>query len=185
MEGELSLFKKVIDMYYDIKQGCQNMKYWFSSIWKDRDWEPENMYTIIVKKLDKMIDYFESSKCMCTFTKKEIRKMKICRNALKSLLSNRIKLDMSYLRVIYRYNNIPVENYTEEELFYDVQANIGGGGLLQELANKRTSKFLQTGFSKNKYKEIFNRCWEHDAYMEKQAMELFTKYFRYSNRWWD
>jgi len=185
MEGVLRLFKKATDMYYDIKQGFQNMKYWFTSIWQDRDWEPANMYLIIIKKLDKMIKYFESDQCMCKYPKKEIRKMMICKNALERLHGKNSVSVFSYIRVIYRYNSIPVDNYTDDDLFYDTMSTCVSEGLLKDLAIARTPSTLQTNFSRKKYKEIYDRCNEHEEYMEKQAMEYFTKYFKYSNRWWD
>lgn len=176
---------KLTDVYYSVKQGLRNIRYWFTTIWCDRDWEPANMYLIIIKKLSTMIAYFESDQCMCKFSKKDIRKMKICKNALERLYKNRSIFVSSYIRVIYRYNNIPVDNYSTDDLFYDTMSKYVSSGLLKDLAIQRMPATLTTHFSRKKYKEIYDRCNEHEEYMEKQAMEYFTKYFKYSNRWWD
>jgi len=45
-------FKNLIYFWYDIKYGVRNLIKWFPIIWKDRNWNHENIYSILIKKLE-------------------------------------------------------------------------------------------------------------------------------------
>jgi hypothetical protein len=52
-------FRDIRNLYYRIKIGISNCIKWFPTIWNDRDYSSYNLLTLMNKKLEFMIEYFE------------------------------------------------------------------------------------------------------------------------------
>lgn len=46
-----------VDPYYETKQGIKNIIKWFPVIWKDRDYDHDYIYSVLLFKLKKQRDY--------------------------------------------------------------------------------------------------------------------------------
>lgn len=51
------LFRLPTSWWSSLKQGVRNLINWFPIIWKDRDWDYDFLYKMIIKKLYNMADY--------------------------------------------------------------------------------------------------------------------------------
>lgn len=181
--------KKIKELYYNIKDGIINLIFWIPIIWKDRDFDSFYMYTMYYKKLEKMINYFESENCVGYIgIEKDIKRMKICKYILQRLVDSDINTYDNYLRMIYRYNNIDVNLYNDIDLDYNLTQGqkILTNPFMEEFYKNQKPKIFDTNFSTKKYKEIFERTYRHQDYMCEQYLTMFSKYFaKYSKKWWD
>ena len=67
MEDKRSFLKKaLVWLRYDAKylhkeiyRGIKNLIYWFPIIWRDRDWDSSNIYSILATKIEKQARYID------------------------------------------------------------------------------------------------------------------------------
>lgn len=71
-------------MFRNIKQGLQNLIYWLSVIWKDRNWDYTFLYRIMEHKLAKMEKFF-IEKAISTNALEDSRNIRLCKLLLQRL----------------------------------------------------------------------------------------------------
>jgi hypothetical protein len=81
--------------YYhkDLYKGIKNLIRWFPVIWKDRDWDQAYLYSILQKKLEHQLAYWQDGKTQGhEGMESDIRYMKICIELIKRMKDNHYEM---------------------------------------------------------------------------------------------
>jgi len=154
-------------LFYQVKEGIENLIVWFPIIWKDRDFDYNYLLYIIIFKTKNMVSFFES-KYSITDWKEEHSKKDL--NALK--------------RVIPLLEYIRDEKY-EDDAFKEHWEKFPAK--LEFIENKDNTKPYKTlkPMSEKEMKS-FKEAWLLSEINYKKAMremgKLITTHFK---GWWD
>ncbi|OZB98104.1 hypothetical protein [Paenibacillus sp. XY044] len=87
----------MLKQLHSLREGVSNLIRWFPIIWRDRDWDQENLYKIVHKKLEHMEDFFRSENTHIKAAKEvadEIREAKVLlANKINTAHTNKVDYD--------------------------------------------------------------------------------------------
>lgn len=76
--------KQIFNFYRKLKQGIENLIYYFRVIWNDRQWDYVFLYRLELKKVQKMIQWWSKGNNV-TSENNVLRDLRICEYLLKVL----------------------------------------------------------------------------------------------------
>lgn len=76
--------KQIFNFYRKLKQGIENLIYYFRVIWNDRQWDYVFLYRLELKKVQKMIQWWSKGNNV-TSKNNVLRDLRICEYLLKVL----------------------------------------------------------------------------------------------------
>ena len=152
-------------IWYNCKYGIMNLIKWCPTIWKDRDWDHEYLYDIMLKKLEFMEDlhrnraHYEGSELIAD-------QMKKCCELIEALLDK-------------EYNK---DGFTKHDKKW------GTSFLEKDGTNYYTfqRKNIITDENKKEEQDEFRLCIEKERELEqKDKEELFETMKDNIDKWWD
>ena len=133
------LWWKFEGKYYhkDFINGVKNLIKWFPIIWRDRDWGPENIYTILQHKLELQAEGIAKRDILVS-SQRQAEIMRTCINLIQ-----KIKED---------YYSLEYSDYSEDKFWFeDIQDKPGFSTLESENISERFEEYFQ------KYPLIYKR----------------------------
>lgn len=176
---------KILDSLNDVGVGLSNLYYWIPTIWKDRNWDYSNIYTILERKIYLQREYIVSNN-RHTSVAMDNRDMTIVLN-----LIDKVKNEY-YCTEYFDYNESTFD-------FVEIDRVDEKGGKLYELKSEIISENLDdylniyknsTRIVKNKFKDeesdktmIPHRVGTHN---HTKAVKLLHKILEQKmSHWWD
>jgi len=159
------------NIWRPFKYGIKNLVRWFPVIWCDRDWDYWFIYKILQKKLDNTSKFLKKYGCHKDALK-DAERIEKCVFTLNRLLKD------EYHEMVFKHHD---RKWGELELkTFPSKDHPGAYGLTTSRPNANTPELRQ------KEREEFRRCSNHQEYMVKQDNEfLFDTMKRYIRTWWD
>ena len=176
---------KILDFLNDVGTGVKNLYFWIPTIWKDRNWDYSNIYTILERKIYLQREYIVSNN-RHTSVSMDNRDMTIVLN-----LIDKVKNEY-YCTEYFDYNESTFD-------FVEIDRVDEKGGKLYELKSEIISENLDdylniyknsTRIVKNKFKDeesdktmIPHRVGTHN---HTKAVKLLHKILEQKmSHWWD
>lgn len=79
------LTTKIKNFIYNIKRGIINLIKWFPVIWKDRDYDYEFVYDLLIKKFDNMEKFYNGDKALSADSKEVAEEIKYAKDLLHKI----------------------------------------------------------------------------------------------------
>jgi hypothetical protein len=159
---------KVVELYYSIKNGIENIINWFPIVWKDRNWDRLYIYILLHHKLRNMEKFFNGYLPYSSpeYTNKINHEIKIAKALCERIIEN------DYLsNALIPYYKIYSDN---DKLMWSEPCNDG------------TGHYRVIFTEDNKQRKLFRRCGKHADYMEKQDIDYLHRYIaKRGSGWWD
>lgn len=176
---------KILDFLNDVGTGVKNLYFWIPTIWKDRNWDYANIYTILERKIFLQRQYIVSNNRHMDVAD-DNRYMTIVLN-----LIDKVKNE-SYLTEYFDYNETTFD-------FVEIDRKDENGGKLYELKTDIISENFDdylniyknsTRIVKNKFKDddsdksvIPHRVGLHNHIKAKRLLHKILE--KKMSRWWD
>ena len=165
------MFQKIKDFPRNFKYGVINLFVWFPVIWKDRQWDHQNIYTVLRHKLhltERLIRHHGHH----LYHLKDADKIKICVNLLDRLIND-------------EYHEMAFKNH--EKKWGEMQLNFKDAadypGMHEAVI---THPNVKTDEDKKAERKEFRRCSKHEADLREKDLDLLFKMMRkHIQSWWD
>lgn len=158
------MLKKLRNLYYNIRNGLENLLIWLPVIWKDRDFDEYYVFKLLYKKFENMEKFFNSEFTWSADAKKMAQEIKIAKNLVKRII------DDNYLE-----NALTEYHKKYGDLKYSFKQVEGQPNLVKLIWDETEES-----------QKIFRRCSKHSNYMKKQDLEYLFNYLNKNiSKWWD
>lgn len=152
-------------LYRSIKEGIDNLIYWFPIIWQDRDFDHYYLIAILRHKMKSMVKFYNGPHAWSLDAPKLAHQMKVCEIILDRLIED-------------DYNREGYDTHDEK------------WGELEFTTDDKTGRFTICRKNRNMNEELeqeeYKTVWEKEEELRKADIEMLFETIRNNlQKWWD
>jgi len=160
------LIDKIKNIYYNIKDGIENLINWIPIIWNDRDFDHAYFHIIMLHKLKNMEKFFRSDCAYSVNAIKDADNIKYTINLLERIVNN--DYTQEALKPFY-------EKYPDYKFEFEFEPCSDNPNFYRLIDDKTEDQ-----------KELLSICYKNADELEKKDLDELYKYLReHIEEWWD
>lgn len=160
------MIDKIKNIYYNIKDGIENLINWIPIIWNDRDFDHAYFHIIMLHKLKNMEKFFRSDCAYSVNAIKDADNIKYTINLLERIVNN--DYTQEALKPFY-------EKYPDYKFEFEFEPCSDNPNFYRLIDDKTEDQ-----------KELLSICYKNADELEKKDLDELYKYLReHIEEWWD
>jgi hypothetical protein len=166
------------------KEGILNLRYWFLTIWKDRDWDDYYIWILLEKKLIKQATFIGKNGIHLD-ANRDAERMMTCVRLIEKVREEWYRMEyMDYHKSEYHWDDIEGDPDHKQLRIEELSENFDDYFKKYPLVYKQVIKMDRVGSSRRNDKSYIamNISWEN----HKRAKSLLFKMLnQHIETWWD